>query len=365
MATCILADGSNITLVNPTTPLAFVPADTAFKANIAADFIVVSLTIIVWDILHNLYDDYTLLFKERIRLPTVTYFVSRTGALGYAIVKIIFLTIPIKNCQAVELTGLILYAITTSSTALLFFILWLGVVGGTITIIEGVHGSHQGQTEFCINDVDHEYIVTSTIASLINDTMVFLAITYKFGKTNATTNLRKKTRGIRKYINGDSLPAFSRAMLQNSQKYYLIAVTMNAMVLIVFYAASSQRKSPVRVMFIALNNVLVSILACRVFRVQKLAGTRINNMESLIGTYNTELQLGSIAPSSKKRQTVSNFQSGTITDNLNAGDSKVPLPMPGGQIEVSRVVEWAHDYGKADSKNPSGMSLHDHGNGDV
>lgn len=102
-----------------------------------------------------------------------------------------------------------------------FAVLWLGVVGGTITIIEGVHGAHQGPTQFCINDVDHEYIVASTIANLINDTMVFLAITYRFGKTNASANLRRKGRGIRKYINGDSLPAFSRAMLQNSQVYYL------------------------------------------------------------------------------------------------------------------------------------------------
>jgi len=132
---------------------------------------------------------------------------------------------------------------------------------------------------------------------------------------------------------------------------------MNATVLIVFYAAASQRKSPIRVMFIALNNVLVSILACRVFRNQKLGHTRINNMESLIGTYNTEVQLSSISPSSKKRQTVSNLHTQTISDTV--GDSKAP------QVEVNRVVEWAHDYGKGDLKNPSGMTLNEPANGDV
>lgn len=144
------------------------------------------------------------------------------------------------NCAQLEQVGLVLYVITTSTTALLFYfrvcavynnnyfvrvffaLTWLGVVGGSITIIEGVTGTHLGPTQFCLNIVAHDYIVASAIAGLVNDTTVFAAITYKFGKANAASQARNGTStGVRKFFSGDALPAFSKAMLQNSQVYYL------------------------------------------------------------------------------------------------------------------------------------------------
>ena len=147
--------------------------------------------------------------------------------------------VPVDNCAQLELVGLVLYVITTATTALLFYfrvcavynnhmfvrifflITWLGVVGGSITIIEGVTGTHLGPTQFCLNIVAHEYIVASAIAGLVNDTTVFAAITYKFGKANASSTRNSTSSGITKFFSGDALPAFSKAMLQNSQVYSL------------------------------------------------------------------------------------------------------------------------------------------------
>ncbi|KDR82533.1 hypothetical protein GALMADRAFT_87907 [Galerina marginata CBS 339.88] len=353
-----------VEIVNPLTPSAFTAPELATQANVAAYFIVVSLTIIIWDILHNLQEDWRLVFKERIRFATLVYFTSRTGALAYAVVKIVFLSVPIKNCAQLELVGLVLYLITTCSTAFLFYIrvcavynnnkfvvaffglTWLGVLGGSVTIIEGVTGTHLGPTPFCLNIVAHEYIVTSSIAGLINDLTVFAAITYKFGRANIDASGKSTSKGVSTFFNGDSLPAFSKAMLQDSQVYYLIAVTMNATVLIVFYAAASVRKSPIRVMFIALNTVLVSILACRVFRNQKL------------GRHKAFMGIASSASTDVPLQVNNYSKRHTFSVPSTAGDIKTQP----GQIEVNKVVEWTHDYSLDHESKPS---LHNRQYGDV
>ncbi|KAF8877157.1 hypothetical protein CPB84DRAFT_1880991 [Gymnopilus junonius] len=240
MVTCTLDNGTVISIINPLTPNAFTAPELASQATIAAYLIVVSLTIIIWDILHNLQDEYKLLFKEKIRLPTIVYFMSRIGSLAYATVNIVFLSVPVDNCAQLELVGLVLYVITTSTTALLFYLhvcavynnhyfvriifalTWLGVVRGSITIIEGVTGTHLGPTQFCLNIIAHEYIVASAIAGLVNDTTMFAAITYKFGKANSASQAKNgPSTGITRFFSGDALPAFSKAMLQNSQVYYL------------------------------------------------------------------------------------------------------------------------------------------------
>ena len=45
MATCTLDNGTVVSIVNPLTPNAFTPPELANQANVAAYFIVVSLTV--------------------------------------------------------------------------------------------------------------------------------------------------------------------------------------------------------------------------------------------------------------------------------------------------------------------------------
>jgi len=82
-------------LPNPFTPLAFLPPDIAFQITIASYILVGTLgvsstllgisqynlihlnQVLVWDILNNIGGDFKLLFKHRISLPTIAYFLSR------------------------------------------------------------------------------------------------------------------------------------------------------------------------------------------------------------------------------------------------------------------------------------------------
>ncbi|KAF7335940.1 hypothetical protein MSAN_02307400 [Mycena sanguinolenta] len=68
-----------IELPNPYTPMAFLPPALAgqFEASRYLYAATLGVSAYVWDIGLNLGNDYALLFKHRIRFPTVVYFLSR------------------------------------------------------------------------------------------------------------------------------------------------------------------------------------------------------------------------------------------------------------------------------------------------
>jgi len=42
-----------------------------------ADFLTVTWKVIIWDILNALGEDYQIVFKRRVKLPTIIYIISR------------------------------------------------------------------------------------------------------------------------------------------------------------------------------------------------------------------------------------------------------------------------------------------------
>jgi hypothetical protein len=71
-------------------------------------------------------------------------------------------------------------------------------------------------------DID-PFVASTTIIPVINDTLVFLAITWRLSR-NSYTRLTLKD-GFRFIVFGDYLPVFSRALLQDGQAYYLFALS--------------------------------------------------------------------------------------------------------------------------------------------
>ncbi|KAF7367824.1 hypothetical protein MSAN_00846800 [Mycena sanguinolenta] len=61
-------------LPNPFTPLAFLPPALASQFEGWRYVVAATLGAYVWDIGLNLGNDYALLFKHRIRFPTIVYF---------------------------------------------------------------------------------------------------------------------------------------------------------------------------------------------------------------------------------------------------------------------------------------------------
>jgi hypothetical protein len=103
-----------------------------------------------------------------------------------------------------------------------FAILWLAVVAACVTVIVGVDGVNIGPTSYCIDGEVESYVTAATIIPLINDTLVFLAISWRLF-TNSYARPTFKD-GLRVLIFGDYMPMFSKAMLHDGQAYYLLLV---------------------------------------------------------------------------------------------------------------------------------------------
>ena len=130
-----------------------------------------------------------------------------------------------------------LFSVAVPSTALLFFfraravfamnplvvglfaVLWLGVLGGCLTTIPGLAGENIGPTPYCITGVIRLYSAAGAITPLINDSIMFCAISWRLWSNTWTRRTVKN--GFRAMVFGEYLPAFSRSLLQDGQIYFL------------------------------------------------------------------------------------------------------------------------------------------------
>ena len=225
----------------------------------------------IWDLLNTIPQDCKLVAKQsRLRLPTVIYFLSKYDLLfflsfysispairlstfgfvvfsaiyqsesnDFAIYQILigFLAAPISNCFNSLKAVAILFIFAISSTSLLFFfraravfrstplatvffgVLWLGVLGGSLTISTAIEGANLGPTPYCTTGVVRFYSVAAVITPLINDSIVFFAISWRLCSNNwAHPTLRNDVRTM---VFGDHLPSFSKSLLQDGQVYFL------------------------------------------------------------------------------------------------------------------------------------------------
>ncbi|PPR04830.1 hypothetical protein CVT24_010251 [Panaeolus cyanescens] len=267
-------------LPNPFTPLAFLPPDLAFQVNVSHYTAVGSLAVMIWDIVINLGADWKLVTKYRIGLPTIFYFMSRWGCLAYLLGITIIQTAPVENCDLVRWIQL-LYPFGLPFSSLLFFlrvqaiyehnkyivgfffISWLGVLGGCITPIFGLSGSNIGITPYCLNTRLESYVSAAGLGPLINDTLVFIATTWRlvqnaYAEEGLKGNLKTAFLGYR-------LPMLSKALLQDGQVYYLTTISLNLVTDVLFFT-----KTGVPIVyrsFIGVPNiVLMNSMACYVFR---------------------------------------------------------------------------------------------------
>ena len=104
--------------------------------------------------------------------------------------------------------------------------LWLVVLGGCLALIVDIFeptpaNSASNTTALCIDSGINPYAAATTIVPLINDTLVFVAISWRLSHNSYEPYTLKS--GIRFLIFGDYLPVFSKALLQDGQAYYLLA----------------------------------------------------------------------------------------------------------------------------------------------
>lgn len=100
-----------------------------------------------------------------------------------------------------------------------FGVLWLFVIGGCITTIHGDSVREIGSTGYCVNTHFESYATSSVIAPLVNDTLVFLAISWRLMQVTLLRDGHKVH--IQEIVLGRRMPPFSRALFNDGQMYYL------------------------------------------------------------------------------------------------------------------------------------------------
>ncbi|KAJ6477050.1 hypothetical protein C8R45DRAFT_833693 [Mycena sanguinolenta] len=272
MATPLIANATD--LLNPTTPLAFLPPALADQFEQMRYLFAATLGAYIWDIGANLGNDYALLFKHRVRSPTIVYFLSRAEPLTITTVA------PVKNCTAFALGYSICSVLSQTTTAMLFFlrvtaiwqpskiafavfsILWIAVLGAGTTVPLGIRGAHIGPTAQCINTVVPAYTEIAVIMPLINDTAIFLAITCRILDQAIVAD--SLVARLRVFFDGTGLSVLSQALLQSGQHFYLIAVATHITLLVLL---KLPQLTPIDHGIFAIPALaLINTMACLVFR---------------------------------------------------------------------------------------------------
>ncbi|KAJ3513407.1 hypothetical protein NLJ89_g2970 [Agrocybe chaxingu] len=288
-------------LPNSSTPMAFLPEQLAVQVTISTYILVGTLGALVWNLLSNIHSDFHLLVRYPIKLPTIVYFFSRLAALGYAVLSTTFETAPISSpCFDFNKGVDWMFVLAMSSTSFLFLIrvlaifhrhkyiraffilMWLGVVAAVLTATQGVIGGSIGPTQHCMVSEARPYVGAAVVVPFVNDTFVFLAISWKLMSNTGVEDLTLKSE-LRVFFRGDYLPALSRGLLKDGQVYYLTTVSTNLVTVVVFFIPFIP---PVyRTMFTVPNAMLTNAMACRVYKRTKFGFYRESADSGRLGDF--------------------------------------------------------------------------------
>ena len=143
---------------------------------------------------------------------------------------------PVKDCQKLETTIGWLGTCAVPFNCLLFFfrvraifhnslritiifgVLWLSTLGCTMTAAFGLKASHIGTTMNCIDIEVKSYTSSGLVAAAVNDTAVFIAISYRLVSISFADSLSGR---LQSFFRGKHMGHISRVILQTGQLYYL------------------------------------------------------------------------------------------------------------------------------------------------
>ncbi|KDR70190.1 hypothetical protein GALMADRAFT_43546, partial [Galerina marginata CBS 339.88] len=265
------------------TPLIFFSPQLAYQLSVATYLHVGSTGALLWDIIDNLGNDFRLLYYYKIRLPTVAYFVTRISLLGFCLGRAVLLTTPVADCSRLaDALNALLIVYVTSTTGLFYLRVcavynmkriiiaffgttWLAAIAMILTFSKTFMATPVENTHFCGESIRGHFLGPTSFVLVTNDVLIYLAIAYRIHEMflASDTSVRRRFNVL---AFGTSLPVLSKALLQDSQSYFLVVLITKGFLAISAYTFGA----PLNVMFIVCHLVLVNILSCRVYRNIKL-----------------------------------------------------------------------------------------------
>jgi len=266
-------------ILNPYTPLAFLTPDAADQYQVMLYVYVAILAAYTWDWLMAIPEEYKIIRKARFSTPNVVYFFSRFGTFGSTLATAMRIA-PIDNCNALRYVAGTFAMISVPSTSLLFFFrvkaiynnskivtalfgfLCLAIGGVSVLIMLGRAGQHIPYTRRCTEGVAHSYTLVPVIMTALNDTLVYIAISYRLATismVSSTWRARAKS-----FFTGEGLHHLSKALLESGQVYYF--VTIGVAIASVYFLLSPSASGETKATFGSVYFPLASAMTCRVYR---------------------------------------------------------------------------------------------------
>ena len=100
----------------------------------------------------------------------------------------------------------------------LFGIFWVGVLGACVTAPFSLAGGHIGTTQRCIDTNIKAFGAAGLLAAAINDTLIFLVITYRLLTFHTVGN--SWSDRLKGFSRGEGMHKMPKLLLQTGQLYY-------------------------------------------------------------------------------------------------------------------------------------------------
>ncbi|KAF8961162.1 hypothetical protein BDZ97DRAFT_1829829 [Flammula alnicola] len=302
---------ASLSLVLPDANTTELPPQLRFALTILTHVVVGTLGAIVWDIVSHVGEDYQLVSEFPIGIPTAVYFISRIATLAFFILISIFSTSNTDACHVRVLSASAwVFVVAMPATTLLFFFrvravymnntyvtvffffVWLAIVAGCFVVASQTDITHSNRSNTrCMLDGTVglvSFITAVTIVPMVNDVLIFCAVTWKLMQnTHVKITLKKSMKII---LFGHYLPAFSRTLLRDGQAYFLSTVILAILTTATLY--SNSKVGEYSIMLAFPNVAIMNLMACRIYRKTKLHMHQISVEESVPSLEPIEFRVG-------------------------------------------------------------------------
>ncbi|KAF9525778.1 hypothetical protein CPB83DRAFT_896678 [Crepidotus variabilis] len=278
-----------LAMPNPMAPEAWIP----YPRNLYTMYTAVAmgvLSVLVWDILSSLPDEIRLIFQYKFSWPTLCYCIARIAPLPFLAIQNTQLTQDIDNCHSWSIAGSTFFASIHIPAGLLFLFRvravynglprvkwlistgWVIYAGSCLLPFAGMVGTRVSPLNRCIGAFKKPYPAILFFMQAAYDLIVCVAVTYKISIDIVTEGMEMK-RWWSFRIPKSPFTKLRARFLADSHYYFVLTFLLKVAEIIVYFAGNAA----VLLIFTQLDNVLISIIACKIHRNFKLGKSGMFN----------------------------------------------------------------------------------------
>ncbi|KZP29520.1 hypothetical protein FIBSPDRAFT_946784 [Athelia psychrophila] len=237
-------NSSDSMLLNPHAHVAYLTPSVADTYMLAVNINICTMGVLAWDWVMSMPDEYRILsIGRRLSSAKIMYFCSRVFAVTAGLCSCIIYVLPVSDCHLLGQILAALVVLTLNINNLLFFSRVRAVYGNSlcVTFFFGfcftaffvtctfvpptLNATHIGPTGYCIlGEVKPWLASLAMFFNAVNDTLVFLAISYRIASASIAGGGR--CSALRCFFRGDGAPRVIKELLQNGQLCYLATIVV-------------------------------------------------------------------------------------------------------------------------------------------